>query len=594
MPASFSVPRAARPPLLALGLVIVAFVAWTYGALRAANDPGWQDTEPYLGHALYVAEHGGPLAALRDAYAGRYPIVERHFLYPALLAPFAERTPEFFVQAKLLNLAFGTALLASLAWIAWRRFGAVPALVATTLYAGSTSLVDASSHVNHETQFALLALWTWCLLTARAEPAPASPGTPRDAGAARRRTFAWVAAGVLLGLAWLTKASAALLGLGLLAAALAYAGRGPLVTPRFWALVLCGALVSSPLVVRNVIAHGTPVYEGMNSHISWMDSWDELGAADSVLWYDQYGIKRIERNGLPTASEYFGEKTARQVAGRALRGVRSELTRVIPTALGPADPVPPGLSRAIGGGLLLLAAAGWWLRRRSWEAAVTAGWTVAFVAFFSWNTLFEAHRYHAPLIPIWLMYAASALHAALARVASEVALRRGAVLAATSVAALATTHAVATEALTGPQPLVRASPAAWRLLDWMQREATPGSRLVIGPTQEFFGLLWLVDKPLQIVQTPNSASRDEFFVYLEQRDVRYLVLHPENYRGQRGRLGDALANYVAVDARGEIRARAAPLGWETAVVDAGTPSRFVVYRATRAMPAGALAAAGAR
>ena len=111
----------------------------------------------------------------------------------------------------------------------------------------------------------------------------------------------------------------------------------------------------------------------------------------------------------------------------------------------------------------------------------------------------------------------------------------------------------------------------------MNTEMAPGSRILLGPTMEFYGKLWLVDRPVSVIQTPNSDSLDAFERYLGQRNVRYLVMHPENVRGLGGRLESALRPHFTVDPSGAIVETQSLPHWRRVRRDDGAPSRFIIY-----------------
>src|SRR3989338_9921068 len=102
---------------LVMAAVVLGFAVVTFAVLRAATDPSWQDTVGYLGHGLYIAEHGSLTGFLREAFSGTYPIVERHPLYLLFLAPLAERSLIFFWNAKLFSFVIGIAVLSSFIWM---------------------------------------------------------------------------------------------------------------------------------------------------------------------------------------------------------------------------------------------------------------------------------------------------------------------------------------------------------------------------------------------------------------------------------------------------------------------------------------------
>ncbi len=199
-------------------LLFAGYTLWTYGELRVALLPSWQDTQGYLSHALYIAERGGFIGFLRESFAGTFPITERHPLYMLLLAPFASREEQFFWIAKMVSLVTSLAVLASIVWMVKERYGRWPALLTGLVYAMSRSLVVAASHVDNEPQFVLCALWAWWFLTepARADSSarestegfPAAPlGMPQSIGR-------WILGGVFVGLAYLAKSPAILIAFG--------------------------------------------------------------------------------------------------------------------------------------------------------------------------------------------------------------------------------------------------------------------------------------------------------------------------------------------------------------------------------------------
>jgi 4-amino-4-deoxy-L-arabinose transferase-like glycosyltransferase len=487
-----------------------------------------------------------------------------------MLAPFATRTAEFFWIAKLINLATAVALLVSLLWIVTQRYGRWPGLIAALLYALSSSLVVAGSHVNNDSLFVLCVLWMWWFLTAGSDA-----GTPLPQPLRR-----WAAAGMCLGLAFLTKSPALLIGLGVICAVV-WSGRLRFLKgPQLWVFLATACLVASPLLVRNSVAFGTPVYEGMNSNITWIDSWDEIGNQSSVMYYDRYEITTIESNGLPSAGEYFRGHTARQVATRLFGGLTTEITGVAPRALAFELPNLGRAKLVYGLVVLSFAVAGWWLRRRSWEASLVLFCSGGFLVFFGWNHMFPEIRYLGPLVPIWLMLAAYAMWSLLLKVLQRPSLAQR-VIAVTTAVALCVPVAVtlASGNLTNPQPLLTASLSYRELNDWFNHNIERGDRVMIGPTREFHGLVWMLTRDLQVVLTPDVATLPDFLRYLHERKVRYLVLHAENAAGEHGKLKTALAPFVEVSPAGEVRQLMPLPGWRVVHGDDGRRTRFIIYEA---------------
>ncbi len=573
-----------------VALLVAGFVLWTFGELRQATDPKWEDTEGYLAHSLYIAEHGGLAGYLEQSFAGEFPVVERHPLYMLMLAPFASRTAEFFWNAKLLNLATGIVALLTLVWMVSRRYGRGPAVVAGLLYAVSNSLVVASSHVNHEPHVALCVMWMWWFLT---EPGRSAGAAGAHAGQMPPPVVMpdsvgrWALAGVWLGLAYMVKSSVILIAVAIVVAGLWRERLRFLTSPRVWVLLLAATLVSSPLLVRNTRAFGTPIYEGINSHITWLDDWSQLGDESTIAYYDRYGVHYLEKNGLPTLQDYLRTHDAGDIAARLAGGVKDQLTRVTRQALSPAfQPPSEQLTtwwgrgvKAWGFAVLAFAIAGWWLRRRSWEATLLFFCSGAFMAFFAWNVMFPVFRYWAPLVPIWISLAAYALWSLALRLLPAARAWRVSAGIVASVIVLLGAWTLASGALTRPQPILGSAPANFRMVEWMNRSIEPGDRVLLGPTREFYGLGWMVERPVYVLFSPNVDSLDGFLRFLDERKARYIVMNEDILQRMPGGWTDELARHVEVQADGTLVPTEPLPGWRVAYRDPGSPSRFIIYEA---------------
>jgi 4-amino-4-deoxy-L-arabinose transferase-like glycosyltransferase len=545
---------------LTAAVIVSGYLVWTYGALRQATSARFQDTSGYLAHALYIAEHGGLWGFLRECFNGTFPITERHPLYMLMLAPFAARTAEFFWYARVIDLVTGLAVLLSLAWMVARRYGNGAALVAGMMYALSSSLVVAASHVDNELQFTLCTLWVWWFLTDTARVTGVTDTPPAS-------VTRWALAGVWLGLAMLAKSPAVLMGVAIVVAGLWYSRLRLATDRRLWALLVAAALLSSPLLVRNLIGYGTPFYEGVNSSIMWIDKWTDIGGEHSTIYYDQYGVTTIEKNGMPTAAEYFRTHSLADVTRRLASGFANEVRTVIPSALGADLGIPRG--RTLGFLILALAAAGWWMRRRSWDATLVFFWSAAFLVFFSWDTMFPEIRYLAPLVPVWIAFAAHAGWTLCLRLFTPANALRFAAGAAILAVLGALGWTTAAGAYTRPQPIMEVSPSYQRYIDWVNHTFELGDRIMIGETREFHGLIWMIDRPISVLLMPNATTLDGFLRYLRERNSRYLLIHPEYLTGSNRELAAELAPYFQLTTAGAI------------VEDEGSAPHFIVYESDR-------------
>ena len=573
--------RSFREGRLFLALLVplaLGFVSLAMAILRRDADPAWQDTDGYLSHAIYVAEHGGVIGFLKESFAGTFPFTERHPLYLLMLAPFASQTADFFWTAKLLNLATGLVVLLTLVWMVADRFGRPAALLAGVAYGVSNSLVIASSHVNHEPQFTLCLLFTWWFLTRpRVDPVAATPALPADMPQA---TWPWAAAGACLGLAYLVKSSALLAAVAIAAAVVWHAGWRSLGRRHAWVLFAVAALVCSPLLARNLLAFGQPFYEGVNSHIMWLDDWSDLGRGDTVLYYDRYGINTLEVNDLPSLGDLLERNGPGALGARFVRGVLHEIFVVARDALSSPYWLPLWVEAPCAYTLLALAVAGGGRLRRSWEGALLFMWSGAFVVFFGWDDMFPDIRYLAPLVPLWIAHASNEAIRLARRFAPDPAVFRVAAGSVLVFAAVAVGEAVLSGKLTRPMPRMDVSPAYVRLTQWLRENVGEGERFLLGPTQEFYGLNWMRRDRGFVIQTPTVHSLQAFLAYLRVRGVRYIVIHPENLDVDDPRLARELGEYFQVDAAGSVVTLKPLPGWQLVARDSGSPSRFVVLRST--------------
>ena len=307
-----------------------------------------------------------------------------------------------------------------------------------------------------------------------------------------------------------------------------------------------------------------------------------LGEVGNLLGPD--GVITIEKNGLPTASDYLREHGPLHIAKRMLKGLYAEVFRVTPAALAPAAPVPKAAAFAWGVAVLGFAVAGWWLRRRSWDATFVFFWSAAFVTYFGWDHLFQEIRYLAPLVPVWIAFAAHAISSIRLRTTEPRTARLLQQVAVVAVVMITVGWTAASGALTRPQPMLEISPSYTRLLDWMNRTIEPGDRVLMGPTKEFYGMEWTVERPVSIIQTPDGYSLESLLRYLRERRVRYFVLNSDNAYGFGGSLASEMAPYVELQPGGAVVERQPLPGWRPVYSDSASSRRFIVYEAETFAP----------
>lgn len=380
--------------IILAGVIAYALLMGRFVPLQTS--PERNDQGAFLEAARDVQQTGGVPHLVVQLYGGEFAEANRHPLYIGLLSYVAE-----FREGKRLSTAMGAATLMLLTLLVARHFDGLTAGVFCVLLATNFTFCYFSSRVVCEILLTFLAglIWTAALN---------SDELPRSG------PMRFLGIGALLGLAYLTKATALLLALGTVIW-LSYVvircresrvgcahQSGRELSKKRWAqptlrltmhlLLVWGFLVAgSPLLVRNVRRFGSPFYN-VNSYLLFVDEYrDPQTLADEM--------------SLPEAAgRYWESHRFGQIAGREVRGLVWE-TFILCRMLGPT---PLDDSRAVFGAVLLLFCAVGLLAERNRETSRTliVIWTILFVATFAWYVPIAAgDRFLVPLLVPLLAYA---------------------------------------------------------------------------------------------------------------------------------------------------------------------------------------------
>lgn len=361
--------RGARGPLV---LVLMVALATRLPALAASHEGNMSpDAAHFLNIARCVARGQGfanPAAWPAWLQPERLPAPET-FKDPGLPYAIALLTPlvgDPFRAGQLVSLAAGLLLPFAVYALGLRvaRDRAV-AWLAAMIAAASPVLVAQSARVMAESLFTLL------VTLAFVAAAPRAGDPPVPGAAAPRRARADLAAGALLGLAFLVRGQALIAVPALLALAATATPRGTALA-RGARMLVAMTVVASPLLLRNLLRFGAPLH----SDAATFAVWPFVDPLDF-----SHGLTRPPAP-LPFALEHPGQLLAHTAAGLA-RFLRSALLRDLV-----GHPLwAPAL--AVGG---VLAA----LRPRAWAfAALYLVPLAVLMSAVSWNT-----RYFASAAPL--------------------------------------------------------------------------------------------------------------------------------------------------------------------------------------------------
>ncbi len=419
-------------------------------SIAAATDAGFNRT--FRSHALWLAIILASAFALRLAWviftdwqplpdddAFRYDFAARALAsgkgyihegaatafwppgYPLLLAMAYWLFGQEIVVAQLLNVALSTATVALIYLIGRRTLGTAPALAGAAIVAGFPSLIFFTGVTLSEVAFTFLALLGIYLLVLEAQ-------------SGRRDTFLLMTAGLVLGLATLTRGQALLLPVIVIPFWLLTGIDRRGVALRLAAVGLGIGLIVAPWTIRNAIEMDAPVFISTNAGV---DFWighhegaagnfgatggDELVFSHPELNSTQREV-RINTDGFRQGLEFAVTSPAQELVlpfqklfwlyyndEEGLRwndghGAQTFMSSGLREALLALSNVYyfAVLSFTALGALLWL-----WLSKRDpgyvLLISLIAYWTLVHLAFFA------DPRFHAPIMPVAALLAASAL-----------------------------------------------------------------------------------------------------------------------------------------------------------------------------------------
>ncbi len=245
----------ATPTLLAT----LFFITGALG-IQAHTDPTEMDTVAYLSAAQNIQETGGILKHIPNCISGVYREATQHPLYLLFLAPVAQNSIEYFVQAKFITLGIAIALFIAIFLITQQCFDRKIAYIASFLIAINATVIRLSTMVACETLLALcFILFIYYV----------SKG-------AKHKVY-WVWAGLFAGLTFLSK-SLGILTLPIFVCSAIWYERKQFsklfLSKYFWSFFGIFILVAAPLFIRNIQVYGSPLYSD-SSAVLWIDEWHE-------------------------------------------------------------------------------------------------------------------------------------------------------------------------------------------------------------------------------------------------------------------------------------------------------------------------------
>ncbi|MAE69447.1 MAG: hypothetical protein CME06_03140 [Gemmatimonadetes bacterium] len=231
-----------------LAIVLLNFLVLGLFRIKENRDMFHTDQEVFLQNSLRFNDASIRLKLFPPMHMASVSST-LHPLMPYLLYPIAGDMRTFYPSAKLINLTFGLLCLLALYLLVAARYGSVPGLLATLLLSVNSIFVVVSTRLSSEPILLLLVV-LWLFVSVRCH----APPHARERGGSGK----WILAGVISGLAYLSKPTGLLLPC--LFVIVCIARMRSVGAKRFVLYVSALLLTIAPLMVSNTRGNNSPFY----------------------------------------------------------------------------------------------------------------------------------------------------------------------------------------------------------------------------------------------------------------------------------------------------------------------------------------------
>jgi hypothetical protein len=339
--------------VLLLFLTCVGFYLKSVNASR--NHPvALYDEVAVLDLARDFKDRGSLIQVVEDYLCGHVTEDNRHPLYPMVLSGFMKQVPGDFAEAKVLNLTVGLTLILGVFLLSNLLWGVEVGCLSALFLGVSPVMVYLSSQATPDLLFACLYFVSLAVLM-------------RFSG----RCLAWLAYGVMCGLAYLTKGNGHLLLLPALVLGLWNHKQAFLKKPHFYLALFGFACTAFFLIYRNLLVFHDP-FHNVNSKVFWLDSWPDYYLLSSGPEWGRVGF-----------SWYLSHHSFAQILLRLFHGIQSTGVMLL-LSMGPGPRSCLFASGVIMLGLALCGLVLQWRDGHRQQVVVVAGMGCLFFLLFSW------------------------------------------------------------------------------------------------------------------------------------------------------------------------------------------------------------------
>lgn len=537
-------------------LLLLNFALLATNAVNNATNPEDFDTTGYLGEALFIKNHGGIVNFINLCVTGLYKQANQHPLYILLLVPFASADISFFITAKLVSILFGLLSLITVFIIAKKMFGNIAASFAVLGFLLNSVFLEQTAIVASESLLILMSTLTIYFIIKGFE-----------------NNRLWIIAGVCLGLAFLAKGSALFLIPGFVLSLLITYKLKFLSNKYVWLFAGSFLLISSPLLIRNIVVYKNPLFN-VNNYIGLYGK-DFIQTSTYFVFNPEIGASHWRFDFQNDKSTILTK--ASSDPEDFFSRIFTETKLFLDTLYGSAFRLS-ALKRIVPLTLILFLLVGLWREKVHGKKVYIIVTIIFFLVALSF--LRPINRYLLPILPfLWIYISFGAL--SILDLIVKNFMRRHVKLDINSfmplvlliIIIVSVFSAYRQSNMNNPLNSVKYPPERLKILNWLRINLKEDEVYTMGPNFN-----WQLERGTWVV--PPIASMANFpkaVDFIKRHDIDYIIIEKKYIEYlQKGTTTD-YAKYFSIDSQG-IKSKEKPYNWNIVYTDQDYPIDFVIYK----------------
>lgn len=560
-------------PLLSIILAVLLLLNFTLLGIGYINDntnPEDFDTTAFLGDANLIKNNGGIKNFLKLCINGTYKQANQHPMYTLLLSTFATRDISFFVNAKIASLAVGFFLLLFMFILISHIYGDLCASIAVLGMIFNVTFLRWSTLVACES---LLMLFSFLCIFFILQ------------GFEDNKNWIW--AGTFAGLSFMTKGTGLFLIPGFFIVILLIYKFSIFKNKYFYAFIAMFIIVSSPLILRNVIVYKNPFYNTNTAKLSY--SKEQIDRYSYILFGPAIGAnievypqlnKYTKKENLHGNENLDIKKYIRNFLTKILNETKTLLNVINIT---PAENFPRFIKTIIGFLLVSFFMLGILREKKSTQIYIIT--TLLF--FIVCLSLFrKINRYFLPIVPFIYLYISIGFmvfskwfYGHFVKTFFRIEFKSFATYSLILINTIFFGYNAATQSLSNPIYSVEYSESRYDLLKWLRINLGKDDRYVEGPS-----LNWQLENGIWVIPPKyNRLNLESFNNFAKENKIEYVILDwysltVSRYRGGGVDKMKKLEGYFELDSDKGILQKKPVVHWEQIYKDPREKVEFMIFK----------------